>query len=77
MLQLQQQQNMHIEQHDPALADPALQAQLEEQLAYQQMQGYAEGEDDDGEGDYGEDDDLAIENDYGGEDDEAALLMYQ
>ena len=40
------------------------------------MQGYAEGEDDDGEGDYGEDDDLAIENDYGGEDDEAALLMY-
>ena len=41
------------------------------------MQGYAEGEDDDAEGDYGEDDDeLALENDYGGEDDEAALLMY-
>lgn len=68
---------MHIEQHDPAMQDPELQARIEEQLAYQQMQGFAEGEDEEGEDDYGEDDELALENDYGGEDDEAALLMYQ
>lgn len=70
VLQMQQ-QNMHIEQHDPTGAH----AQLAEELGYRQMHGYEEG--DDGEGDYGEDDDgLALENDYG-QDDDGGVMMYQ
>lgn len=74
VLQMQQQQNMHIEQHDPSGAH-----QLEEELGYEQMHGYGEGEDDDGEGDYGEDvdeDGLALENEYDQEND-GGVMMYQ
>ena len=63
---------MHIEQHDPSGAH----GQLEEELDYDQMQGYGEGDDDDGEDDYGEDDEgLALENDYG-QDDDGGVMMY-
>ena len=70
---------MHIEQHDPSGVNPAHAAQLEEELGYQQMHGYGEGDEDDGEGEYGEDvddDGLAIENDYG-QDDDGGVMMYQ
>lgn len=70
-LQMQQQQNMHIEQHDPAGVNQAHAAQLAE-LGYPQVPGYAVGDEDDEEGEYGDevdDDGLAIENDYGPDDD--------
>lgn len=41
------------------------------------MHGYAEGDEDDGEGDYGEDDDVLIENDYGQDDDGGAMMYSQ
>jgi hypothetical protein len=66
---------MHIEQHDPAGVNPA---DLEEELGYEQMHGYGEGEDD-GEGEYGDEVDeegLDLENGYG-QDDDAGVMMYQ
>lgn len=49
--------------------------QLEEELGYDQMHGYGEGEDD-GEGEYGDDVDGEGLDGYGPEDD-AGVMMYQ
>ena len=66
---------MHIEQHDPAAVNAGHDGELDEELDYQQMQGYADGDEEDLEGEYGDEDGLAIDNDYG-QDDDGGVMMY-